>query len=169
MGFQVQTQTYEIDQVITQGLGHIAIGEKTQDWAGGYISRGGDVNGDGIDDFLISAPQADKDSPGKIYLLLGRLEWNSHSLSISNGSFVGEKAGDYAGQWVEAVGDLNKDGYDDIVISAPRNGEGGDGAGQTYLIYGRASPNFQLNLSLSEANASFIGESAYDFSGHGLD
>lgn len=55
-------------------------------------------------------------------------------LSNASASFIGEDAGDYSGRAVSAVGDVNGDGYDDFIISASDDGEGGSLAGQTYLI-----------------------------------
>jgi hypothetical protein len=57
-------------------------------------------------------------------------------LSLASASFIGEDVGDYSGYSVSGAGDVNGDGYDDILISAPQNDDGGSNAGQTYLIYG---------------------------------
>ena len=47
--------------------------------------------------------------------------------------------GDQAGYSVSAAGDVNGDGIDDLIVGAPRGGNGGTNAGQAYVIYGSRS------------------------------
>ena len=66
------------------------------------------------------------------------------SLSNADGSFIGENAGDALGTSIAFAGDVNGDGFDDILISsyifdtAP---SGGTDVGKVYLIFGNASSN----------------------------
>lgn len=54
------------------------------------------------------------------------------------GGFVIEgSANDAIGGVISAAGDVNKDGFDDILVGAP---QAGSGAGRAYLVYGRAKP-----------------------------
>ena len=57
-------------------------------------------------------------------------------LSSSDATFIGEYSGDLSGRFLASNGDVNGDGYDDILIGAYFNDEGGSNAGQTYLIFG---------------------------------
>ena len=50
-------------------------------------------------------------------------------LGDSDASFWGEEAGDISGNSVASAGDVNGDGYDDILIAARYNVEGGYGTG----------------------------------------
>jgi hypothetical protein len=85
-------------------------------------------------------------------------------LEDSHASFWGEDADDYSGNWVASAGDVNGDGYDDILIAASNDEDGGGQAGQTYLILGKAS-GWAMDTDLSNADASFWGEDALDYSG----
>ena len=62
-----------------------------------------------------------------------------HDIGDVDASFIGEYAGDLSGCSVAIAGDVNGDGYDDILIGAMWNDEGGKKAGQTYLIFGKES------------------------------
>ncbi len=143
-------------------------GEDADDESGDAISHAGDVNGDGFDDFLIGAPGDEEggDSAGQTYLVLGKaLGWVMDTdLSTADASFIGEAVHDQSGHSVSYAGDVNGDGYDDILIGSPYNGDGGSYAGQTYLFLGEAS-GWGMDTSLSMADASFWGEDSSDTSG----
>ncbi len=147
------------------------IGETVSDYSGQSVSGAGDVNNDGYDDIIIGANQNDEGGAiaGQTYLILGKSTgWSMDTdLSTADASFIGEAAGDYSGQSVSGAGDVNNDGYDDIIIGANQNDEGGVKAGQTYLILGK-STGWSMDTSLSTVNASFIGEAASDYSGQSV-
>ncbi|MCK5772682.1 MAG: FG-GAP repeat protein, partial [Thermoplasmata archaeon] len=144
------------------------IGEDTSDESGNSVSGAGDVNGDGYDDILIGA-HYDSDGgsdAGQTYLILGKASGWSMDTDLSNAdaSFIGEDTSDQSGYSVSGAGDVNGDGYDDLIIGATRDDDGGSEAGQTYLILGKSS-GWSMDIDLSTADASFIGESVNDFSG----
>ena len=58
------------------------------------------------------------------------------NLSESFASFIGEEKYDNAAGWTSSVGDVNGDGFSDIMIGADNNDEGGDNAGKCYLFFG---------------------------------
>jgi DNA-binding MarR family transcriptional regulator len=133
------------------------LGENTTDMSGYAIAGVGDVNGDGYNDFVIGAPF--NNNKGKTYLFFGRASgWAMDvDLAHANASFIAEHEWDYAGLPVAGAGDVNGDGYDDILIGAPDDSDGGYNRGKTYLIFGKPS-GWAMNTSLSNADASFIGE-----------
>ncbi len=141
-------------------------GEERYTMTGQSLSGAGDVNGDGFDDFLIGAWEEDGRNAGHTYLILGKATgWAMDtSLSDADASFLGEDSDDLSSISISEAGDVNGDGYDDFIIGAYRDEDGGDDAGQTYLILGKAS-GWAMDTDLSAADASFWGEDSEDLSG----
>ena len=78
---------------------------------------------------------------------------------------TGESSGDRAGYVVASAGDINSDGYDDVLIGAPGNDAGGADAGASYLLSGPIT----ASQSLSAAERRFIGMADGDGAGVALD
>ncbi|MBI5584300.1 MAG: FG-GAP repeat protein [Deltaproteobacteria bacterium] len=138
----------------------VFLGEREGDRSGAAVSYAGDVNGDGLSDFLIGAPENREggESAGKAYLLLGRKDWPKRiRLYYADASFTGEDKDDKAGGSLAFAGDVNGDGYDDILIGAPNSGINGAESGQAYLVLGRKT-GWKTGVILSHADASFTGE-----------
>jgi hypothetical protein len=82
--------------------------------------------------------------------------------------FNGGAAGDSAGQSVSAAGDINGDGFDDLVIGAPKADTNGASAGVCYVVFGSdqafGSPS---NLAALNGSNGFVinGESIFDRAG----
>lgn len=125
--------------------GFVINGIAADDRMGVAVSSAGDINNDGIDDFLIGASDADpnsQDKAGQVYLIFGRQGNFSATLELSNLDttegviFNGTTARFAVGRAVSKAGDLNKDGIDDFVIgtytASPREAL----SGQVYVVYG---------------------------------
>jgi hypothetical protein len=146
------------------------LGENRGDWVGRSVAGAGDVNGDGFDDILIGAPYSDLEvegRTGKTYLIFGKSSgWAlDTNISTADASFHGEQVEDAFGTDADIVGDVNRDGFDDILIGAPFNDETNRNAGQTYLVFGKAS-GWTRYANISTADASFLGEVIIDLSGY---
>ena len=144
------------------------VGEASLDYSGSALARAGDVDGDGFDDFLIGAYGNDEGgtAAGQAYLVLGRdTGWTQGlDLSLADASYIGELSEDRAGNAVSGAGDVNGDGFDDLLVGAYGNDDAGSGAGQTYLVLGRDT-GWGSDVDLGLAEASYVGEVASDYSG----
>lgn len=130
----------------------------------------GDFNGDGIDDLLIGDWLAGGD--GEAYVIYGNESIpktgtiNYASLSHSKLSFI--KGGGNRGFFGFQVcsPDLDNDGYDDIVVSAPTDWTV-SGPGAIYIIYGK--PNLSDNIQTNtEADIVIMGNGDFDHIGRYL-
>jgi len=126
----------------------VAGGDRT----GAAAAPAGDLNGDGIDDLVVGAPGASANGPesGSAFVLFGgsdvNLGFSGLFLSGLNGErgfrIDGAASGDRFGSSVAAVGDLNGDGFDDLVVGAPERDASGNDSGSAYVIFGREAPLF---------------------------
>ena len=122
----------------------------------GELAYAGDVNNDGYDDIFVGA-QYNGDGgtkAGAAYLLFGP---SSASTSLDNADviFTGENANDEAASSIGGGGDIDGDGYADLLIAARGEDSGGDSAGAVYVIYGDGSMS---DTDLSAADAKLTGE-----------
>jgi hypothetical protein len=126
-------------------------GYVADDFFGYSVANAGDVNGDGFDDLIVGAPQNDAIAPdaGRAYIFFGGNIINSGVDVILSGVATGDKFG-----WaVSGAGDLNSDGYDDVIVGAPFNDNGGTDAGRAYIFFGGSPMNNSVDVILTGSNA----------------
>ena len=113
------------------------------DFSGSSVSGAGDVNGDGFADLIIGASAADPNAPasGESYLVFGGDDLSSLQLSdVANGTggFVlnGIDFNDQSGFSVSSAGDVNGDGFDDLIVGTRDGDPNAVDAGESYVIFG---------------------------------
>ncbi len=155
--------------------GFILDGESNNDRSGWTYDGIGDINGDGRADMMISA-YGHNSNVGRTYVVFGGLDIGNtgllplSSLNGTNGfKLDGEVSGDYSGYWVCGPGDVNGDGYEDILIGA--YGYNGN-TGRNYVVFGGNNIGRTGLISLVSLNGTngFIldGEIAGDKSGYAV-
>ncbi|MFG0251130.1 MAG: SdrD B-like domain-containing protein, partial [Phycisphaeraceae bacterium JB051] len=148
--------------LVTDDLkGAVFYGINENDQSGKVVSSAGDVNNDGYDDFLIGASFADPSGlySGQVYLIYGQqqsFDRENHLSDIINSSlagavFSGAAASQNAGSDISSAGDVNGDGFDDLLIGAAGAQVNGVSTGKVYLIYGHAT-NLTGDLLLSNVD-----------------
>jgi Ca2+-binding RTX toxin-like protein len=163
------------------------------DLSGYSVASAGDVNGDGFDDLIVGARQADpggNNAAGSSYVVFGKAGGFTSTIALSslNGTtgfrLDGAAANDSSGWSVASAGDVNGDGFDDLIVGAISADPGGRaGAGSSYVVFGKAG-GFASTLALSSLNGTtgfrldgvagmdgsgYSVASAGDFNGDGFD
>ena len=143
--------------------GFVVEGLATDDFLGGSVSIAGDINGDGQPDMVLgaySASTSGRSQAGMVYVLFGQLGgWGTtfdlNSLNGSNGFAVGGLVtGDALGWSVSAVGDINGDDQDDLILGAHRADPSGRiDAGTAYVLFGKPD-GWGATFDLSTLNGS---------------
>lgn len=136
---------------------------------GEFVTCGGDVNGDGIDDFLISShyDRGGKSAVGALSLFLSphdaRFEARRVPIQDADVQYVGEyEAG--ALSLSNILGDVDWDGYDDILMCAPDSVHDDEGTtrGVCYLFYGSPSMSAEAAVGVETADVIFKGNNSLE-------
>ncbi len=119
-------------------------GPSAGDNAGQSVSGIGDFNGDGYDDLVVGAYKGG--TGGETYVVFGgpsvgstgSIDLDVSQLTTSQGFRLdGAASGDYAGRAVSAAGDVNGDGFDDVLVGAPHaDPSSNSNSGQAFVFYG---------------------------------
>ena len=134
----------------------------------GSVSNAGDLNGDGFDDILLSTPDTyidDKKSVGQAYVIFGSNNigksgnFDLKELNGTNGFVIqGTDEFDILGRSISSAGDLNNDGFDDIIVSSPTISVGENkSGGKAYVVFGSSTigDSGKLQVSNLDGNNGF--------------
>ncbi|MCW2349248.1 FG-GAP-like repeat-containing protein [Sphingobium sp. B12D2B] len=174
-------------------LGFMVEGSSTSDQLGFSVSDAGDVNGDGLSDFIVSANVADTpgSNSGAAYVVFGQTGISGASLNVSaltaatntRGFMIsGSSAGDYLGFSIAGSGDINGDGLSDLAFAAAYADTSASNVGKFYVVFGKSDGagvgasalsvagntlGFVINGSSTDDNATSISVIG-DMNGDGL-
>ncbi len=154
----------DIDPVLTKYIQDPTPPSQFGATVGFSVHTAGDVNADGFSDFLVGAPGWDNGllaNTGRVFLFRGAsigIEptpvWDAISIApLAN-----------FGHCVSTAGDVNGDGYDDVIIGAPYYNNGSGDEGRVYLYYGTSAPGGYLQGSPAWSTASAFADSHYGWS-----
>jgi hypothetical protein len=110
-------------------------------FTGFSVARVGDVNGDGLSDVAVGAPQADardRSNAGSVFVIFGRADAAPVDLAnLGSGGYRidGALPDDSAGFSLAPAGDLNGDGRGDLLVGAPALG--GERPGAAWVVFGK--------------------------------
>lgn len=138
------------------------MGDAIGDELGYSVSGAGDVNQDGVPDILVGAPQG--------VFQAGYVRVFSGADGSTLFTFVGDSAGDLLGFSVSDAGDVNNDGFYDVIAGAPGDDDTGTGAGSARIFSGADGSTlytFFGNGSFDAFGSSVSG--AGDMDGDGFD
>jgi PKD repeat protein len=124
-------------------------GEYFSDNFGTSVASAGDVNGDGYGDLIVGAWRsiAGASLTGRAYVFYG----GPAADPIPDLVLSGQAFGDRFGISVSSAGDLNADGFADVIVGASGNDAGGFDAGRAYIYFGGAAANVVADLVLTGA------------------
>ena len=164
-----------------------ATGYDTGSRFGAAVGGGGDVNGDGRSDILVGAPFSDYGTTdaGHGYLIRMGVAPGDLDLSTYGGpaavSLTTNLGDNYNGRSIAIAGDVNGDGYDDIITGVPGKDVGAaSGAGTAYVVFGGtgtpvllqsmpASQGFAITGGSANFGTGTAVDGAGDFDGDGYD
>jgi hypothetical protein len=126
------------------------------DNSGFSVSNAGDVNGDGFDDVIVGA-DSDPFGISSSYVVFGKASGFSATMELSSldgsNGFRLRVAGDNLGRSVSNAGDVNGDGFDDVIVRTTRITQYSYVSGPSYVVFGKAS-GFSATMELSSLDGS---------------
>jgi len=130
----------------------------------GYsVSSAGDINLDGYSDIIIGAPGYSGNNAGRLYVYYGS---SSGLHTTEDWSFTGDQANARLGSSVSSAGDVNGDGFPDIIASAPYYTADQIKEGRVYVFYGSPEGLSDTAVWIFDGNKEYAG-AGYSVSGAG--
>ena len=141
----VSPTAIQLSAIAAGNGGFVLDGEAAEDTSGYFVSRAGDVNGDGLVDVIVGASDAAPSGSlsGRSYVVFGKADTTAVPLSeiaAGDGGFIldGEAPNDHSGRAVSGAGDVNGDGLADVIIGATGSSPNGSSSGRSYVVFGKA-------------------------------
>ncbi len=147
----------------------VRIAGTAEDWhVGRRVEAVGDPDGDGAADFAIAGVKQVDWFFRQVRVFPGGTGWRHlDATSVADaGLTLSSTAGeDDFGDAVAGVGDLDQDGFDELLVGAPEAAGGGAGSGAAYLVFGRTDLYDAGTLGPEEAEIVLWGEDEGDRAG----
>jgi len=150
-------------QNIADGVGGFGGDLDNDDRFGSAVADIGDVNGDGIRDLAVGAPNDDDGSnnAGAVWILMMQADGSVDSwqkISTDSGNFNGDlNANDHFGAAIAGIGDLDNDGVPDLAVGAPDADEGGTDRGAIWILFLDATGRVRQEQNIAGGVGGFDG------------
>ena len=147
-------------------------GQDPEGWTGVGVASAGDLNGDGFGDLVVGTPNASNPEidEGRVDVFYGSAgglssspDW-SYEANLDDAGF---------GRAVSTAGDIDGDGYGDLIVGAPDYSNGQSTEGRAYVFFGSSmglpsNPGWTYENDVASANLGFAVASAGDVNGDGF-
>jgi hypothetical protein len=161
LGWRYSDGKVEGSVKISKSLGGLGAVLKDYD-SFGYSAAGiGDLNGDGIPDMAVGAPNDDDggNGVGAVWILFlddeGKVS-DSQKISTEQGAFQGALfSGDLFGSSIASLGDLNGDGVVDLAVGATGDDGGASGGGAIWILFMNTDGTVKIELEITSGQAGF--------------
>lgn len=143
-------------------------GIEPRDRTGFAVSGAGDVNGDGLADLIVGAPGPDPTGIidlGASFVVFGKADSAPVSLgTLGPGGFRinGVEVGDLTGRSVSGAGDVNGDGFADLIVGAQRRSRLAFAGGESYVVFGKSGTGAVDLANLGDAGFRMPGVETFD-------
>jgi hypothetical protein len=131
---------------------------------GSAVADIGDINGDGVRDLAVGAPNDDdgSDNAGAIWILMmnadGRVG-GRQKISQTAGRLDGSlSADDNFGAAITGIGDLDGDGTPDLAVGAPGGDDGGTDRGEVWILFLDVEGKVQDKQRIADGGGGFDGD-----------
>ncbi len=141
-------------------------GDIASDQAGMFVGVGGDLTGDGLDDWLVGAPYADRgySDNGAAYVVSATTSGTATLYDAADATLCAWTNSAYTGWSMAGVGDADGDGVNDLLVGAYRAESGSTNVGAAFFVPGPVTGDIMLSVTLA-THACYTGSGINAYAG----